>query len=170
MQFGRYHEVTVTLSSATFSRLERGNPFNKRRVAEQAIETIRVAVYSMYPPRTPEEWKDKSRYEGVGRLVLLYFYDLFGYSLRRLLGRDEAVNHVSDEPAQITLQIPIGLLHWIEKIARSNQSSIPEATLYAIEHGLRVLDSQSGGAEGLRKVWSDIVDAIRKRLIKVDRV
>ena len=172
MRFGQYQEVNVTVTSATFSRLKQANPFNKRRAAEQAIEVIRVAVYAMYPPRTPEEWKDRSRYQGAGRHILLFWYDLVCYLLSRLMDRDDDpgrdANHVSDQPAHLTLKIPNGLVSWIEKIARSRQSTIPEATVYAIEYGHRVLDSQ-GGAEGvkrLRRLWRDIFHAIRKRWSK----
>ena len=168
MRSGRYQKVNVTLSAATFSRLELANPFNNRRVAEMAIEAIRVAAYTMYPPHTPEEWKDRSRYQGMGRRMLLLLYDLVCYLPRRLMDRDDDLgnaNHVSDQPSQIMLKIPIGLMSWIEKIARSNESTIPEATVYAIEYGLQVLDSQ-GGAEveaGLGRVWRDIFHAIRQR-------
>ena len=167
----RYQEVNVTLSSATFSRLEQGNPFNKRRVADQAIEVIRVAVLAMYPPRTPEEWKDRSRYQGIGRYMLLMSYDIVCYLLRRLMGKGDELgsftNHVSDQPTHLTLKIPIDLMSWIEKIARSRQSTISEATVYAIEYGHRVLDSQGGAdaAERLRRVWRDIFHAIRKRFV-----
>ena len=88
--------------------------------------------------------------------------------LRKLVGNDEAVTHVSDEPVQVTLKIPIGLLRWIEKIAESNQTTIPEATIYAIEYGHRVLDSQ-GGSEGVKdlgRLWRDIFDSILKRIVK----
>ena len=167
----RYQEVNVTLSSATFSRLERGTPFNKGRAAEHAIEVIRVAVLAMYPPRTPEEWKDRSRYQGTGRYMLLLWYDLVCYALRRLMGKGDKLgsftNHVSDQPTHVTLKIPIDLMSWIEKIARSRQSTISEATVHAIEYGHRVLDSQGGadGAERLRRVWRDIFHAIRKRFV-----
>lgn len=167
----QYQKVNVTLSASTFSRLEQSNPFNKRRVAEQAIEVIRVAVYTLYPPRTPEEWKDKSRYHGAFRHVFVVSYDMVCYFLRQLMGRnDREVSHVSDQPVQIALKVPIGLMSWIEKIARSNQSTIPEASVYAIEYGLRVLDSQRGlGTEGLRKIWRDIFNAIRERFVKARR-
>jgi len=169
----QYQEVNVTLSAATYARLKQGDPFSKRRVAEQAVEAIRVAIYTMYPPRAPEEWKDSSRYQGAERHILLFWYDLVSYLLRRLMGPDDDpgrdANHISDQPAQITLKIPIRLLQWIEKIARSNQSTTPEATVYAIEYGLRVLDSQDASGEGLRSVWRAIFHAIRKRLVKVDR-
>ena len=170
----QYEEINVTLSASTFSRLERANPFNKRRVTEAAIEVIRVAIYTMYPPRTPEEWKDTSRFHGAGRHVLLTCYDVVRYLLRKLVGRDDekrrAANHVSDEPVQVTLKIPVGLLRWIEKIARSNQSTIPEATVYAIEYGHRVLDSQesSEGGKDLRRLWRDIFHSILKRIVKMD--
>jgi hypothetical protein len=146
MGFADYQEVKVTLSAATFSRLEQGNPFNKRRVADQAIEAIRVAVYTMYPPRTPEEWKDRSRFQGAVKSVLLIWYDLVCYLLRKLISRHDefGANHVSDQPAQITLKIPIGLMSWIDQIAHSRQSPIPDATVYAIEYGLRVLELQGG--------------------------
>jgi hypothetical protein len=85
----RYQEVDVTLSAATFSRLEQGNPFNKRRVADQAIEVIRVALYTMYPPRTPEEWKDRSRFQGARRQFLLVCYDSACYMLHKLVGRGD---------------------------------------------------------------------------------
>jgi len=84
-----------------------------------------------------------------------------------LVGKDDKNERSPDESVQVTLKIPIGLLRWIEKIAISNQSTIPEATVYAIEYGLRVLDSQ-GGAEGvgdLRKLWRDILRSIWKRLV-----
>lgn len=168
---GKYKEVNVTLSASTFSRLEQSNPFNKHRVSEQSLEVIRVAVYTMYPPRTPEEWKETSRFQGFGRYVLLSCYDIVCYLLRRLVGRDDKNERSPDEPVQVTLKIPIGLLRWIEKIAVSNQSTIPEATVYAIEYGHRVLDAQ-GGAEGvtdLRRVWRDIFHAIGKRIFKVGR-
>ncbi len=167
----QYQEVKVTLSAATFSRLEQANPFNKRRVAEAAIEVIRVALYAMYPPRTPEEWKDTSRFQGAGRQCLLFCYDIGCYLLRKLVGRNDEKKSVSQEPVQVTLKIPIGLLRWIEKIARSNQSTTPEATVYAIEYGHRVLDSQGGsqGVKDLRRVWRDIFDLIRKRFVKAGR-
>jgi hypothetical protein len=167
----------VTLSAATFSRLERATPFNKRRVADQAIEAIRVALYTMYPPRTPEEWKDRSRFQGAGRHLLLVGYDLVCSLLRKSTNTDadpgRSANHVSEQPVQITLKIPIGLVRWIEKIARSQQSTLPEATIYAIEYGLRVLDSQGGaegGGERLRRVWRDILRAIWKRFVNVGRI
>ena len=169
----QYQKVTVTLSASTFSRLEQSNPFNKRRVAEQAIEVIRVAVYTLYPPRTPEEWKDASRFQGFGKHFLLSCYDIVCCLLRKLMGtNDEAVTHLSDEPVQVTLKIPIGLLRWIEKIAQSNQTTIPEATVYAIEYGHRVLDSQ-GGSEGVKdlgRLWRDIFDSILKRIVKAVRI
>lgn len=173
----QYQEVNVTLSAATFSRLEQATPFNKGRVAERAIDAIRAALFTMYPPRTPEEWKDRSRYQGLGRYVLLVWYDLFCYFLRKgtNTGADPEryAKHVSEQPAQIMLRIPIGLVRWIEKIACSKQSTMPEATVYAIEYGLRVLDSQGGAegmGEGLRRVWRDILRAIWKRFVNVGRI
>jgi len=167
----QYQVVNVTLSAASFSRLEEATPFNKRRMAEQAIEVIRVALFTMYPPRTPEEWKDRSRYQAVGRHMLRTWYDFVCYFLRKWTNTD--VEHaryagpVSEQRVQIALKIPIGFVRWIEKIASDRASTIPEATVYAIEYGLRVLDSQ-GGAEGvgdLRKLWRDILRSIWKRLV-----
>lgn len=165
---GQYQKVIVTLSASTYSRLEQANPFSKHRVAEQALEVIRVALYTMYPPRTPEEWKDTSRFQGSGRYFLLSCYDIVCYLLRKLVGGNNESSAISDNPVQLTLKIPIRLMTWIEKIARSNQSTIPEATVYAIEYGHRVLDSQ-GDSEGMkdpRRVWRDIFHEIRKRIFK----
>lgn len=166
MRWTRCKDVKVTLSAATFFRLERGNPF-KPRVNEQAIEAIRAAIFTLFPPRTPEEWKDKRRYQGSLRTILLWSYDMFCYLMRKLTGRANALgrngNHISQEPLQITLKIPTGLMSWIEKIAGSNQSTVPEATVYAIEFGFQVLDSHGkDGVEGLRRVWRDIFQAILK--------
>jgi hypothetical protein len=38
MRFGQYQEVNVTVTSATFSRLKQGNPFNKRRVTHLTLK------------------------------------------------------------------------------------------------------------------------------------
>jgi hypothetical protein len=173
----QYQEINVTLSAATFLRLEQASPFYKRRVADQAIKEIRVALYTMYPPRTPEEWNDRSRLQGAGRHMLLVWYDLVCYLLRKWTNTDadpeRYAKHVSHQPAQIMLKIPIGLVTWIEKIARSKQSTIPEATVYAIEYGLRVMDSQGRAEEvreGFRRVWRHILRAIRKRFVNVGRI
>ena len=82
-------------------------------------------------------------------------------------------NDVSERLAQLTLKIPIVLVKWIKKVARCQRSTIPEATVYAIEYGLRVLDSQvgaEGAGEGLRRVWRDILRAIWQRFANVDRI
>jgi hypothetical protein len=172
-----YQEVSVTLSAVTFRRLEQANPFNKRRADDQAIEVIRIALYTMYPPRTTEEWKDTSRFQGSGRTFLHYFYDVVCYLLRKLTGKDDDLgrqdNDVPEQPVQLTLKIPTGLAKWIEEIARSHRSTIPEATVYAIEYGHRVLDSQGSTEEireRFRKAWRDILRAIWKRFVNVDRV
>ena len=177
MGFVQYQKVNVTLSAATFSRLEQAAPFNKRRVADQAIEAIRAALFTIYPPHTPEEWKDRGRYQGAGRYTLLVCYDFVCYFLRNWTNTDadpeRYPKHASEQPAQITLRIPIGLMKWIEEISRSQRSSISEATVYAIEYGLRVLDSQGSAdeaREGLRKVWRDILVAIKKRFVNVGRI
>ena len=103
--------------------------------------------------------------------MLLLWYDLVCYALRRLMGKGDELgsftNPVSDQPTDLTLKIPIGLMSWIEKIARSRQSTTSEATVYTIEYGHRVLDSQGGadGAERLRRLWRDIFQAIRERFV-----
>ena len=161
-----YQEVTVTLSAVTFSRLQQTNPFNKDRAAESAIDVIRVALLTMYPPHTPEEWKDKSRFPSPTRTVLRFLYDIVCYLPRRLIGRTNALEDFADdavdESAQLTLKIPVALIKWIEKIAQEQGSTLPEATVYAIEYGHRVSDSH--GPEDARKVWRDIIQMIQKRL------
>ena len=168
----RYKEIKVTLSAATFSRLEQANPFNRGRAADQAIEVIRAALYTMYPPRTPDEWRDARKFQGIGRHILIFCYDVVCYLLRKLMGRDDDRGRYPNEVAQpfvaLTLKIPIGLVHCIEKVAQDQASTIPEATVYAIEYGHRVLDSQDP-LDG-RKIWRDIRCAIWKRLVNVDRV
>ena len=167
----KYQDVKVTLSAATFSWLQQATPFDKRRVTEQAIEEIRVALYTMYPPRTPEDWQDRSRFQGAGRHMLHVWYDLVCYFVHKWTNGDadsgRYADDVSEQPTQITLKIPVGLVTWIEKIARSRQSTIPEATVYAIEYGLRVLDSQQGQNEwaSAHTRLRDIFRAIWKRLI-----
>jgi hypothetical protein len=142
----KYQEVSVTLSAATFSRLEQATPFNKSRVRDRAIEAISVALLTIYPPHTPEEWKDRSRFEGVARYQLLLSYDLICYSIRKWIGRNaEPEGYTidgSELPVNLTLRIPTGLGKWIEQIAQSKRKTIPEATVYTIEYGLLVLDSQ----------------------------
>jgi hypothetical protein len=158
-----YQEIRVTLSAATFSRLERASAFNKRRAADQAVEMIRVALLAMYPPRTPDEWNDKTRYQGVTRHILLTSYDLVCYSLRRSTGRQHDRGKQTEQPTQITLKVPMGLVKWIQKLAHDRAITVPEATIFAIEYGHQVLDSQPKGAESPRKVWRDIIQAMWKR-------
>ena len=176
MRAVKYQEVSITLSAATFSRLQQANPFNKQRAADQAIEVIRAALYTMYPPHTAEEWKDTSRFQGFGTHALLTLYDIVCYLLRKWTGSDVETrdngNDLSGQPSQLTLKIPVGLMIWIEKIARQRPSTTPEATVYAIEYGHRVLDSQGDperagerARELLREIWSGIwkrfVNAVR---------
>lgn len=167
----RNQEINVTLSAATFSRLQQAKPFNKGRAADQAIEVIRAALYTMYPPRTPDEWKDGRMFQGTGRHILLSCYDVVCYLLRKVMGRDDDRGRYATEVAEpfveLTLKIPTGLVHWIEKVAQDQASTIPEAAVYAIEYGHRVLDSQDP-MEG-RKIWRDIRRAIWKRLVNFDR-
>ncbi|HSE24962.1 MAG TPA: hypothetical protein VLB68_25100 [Pyrinomonadaceae bacterium] len=169
MGFVRYQDVTVTLSAATRSRLEQSNPFNKDRVSEQAVEAIRVALYTIYPPRTAEDWKDTTRFQGVGKTFLLFGYDIFSYLRRRLFGSNEPERYpeVSERSGQITLQIPNGLVKWIEQISHDHRTTIPEATVYAIEYGLKVLETQPDvDREGLGRIWRDIFRALRDRMFK----
>ena len=162
----RYQDINVTLSAATFSRLEQANPFNRGRAADQAIEVIRAALYTMYPPRTPDEWKERSRFQGIGRHLLVFCYDVVCYLLRKVIGKnDDRGKDVAEPFVELTLKIPIGLVNWIEKVAQDRASTIPEATVYLIEYGHRVLDSQDP-AEG-RKIWRDIRRAIWKRVVNV---
>src|SRR5215208_748331 len=82
----KFQPVTVTLSAATFGRLWQATLF-KKRVADQAVEMIRIALLALFPPRTPEEWKDKSRMQGAGRYRLLLYYDFARHLWHRLTGR-----------------------------------------------------------------------------------
>ena len=45
MRSVKYQYINVTLSAATFSRLEKANLFSKHSAAYHAIEAIRVALY-----------------------------------------------------------------------------------------------------------------------------
>jgi hypothetical protein len=148
--------------------LEQACPFNKRRISEQAVETIRVALYTIYPPRSSEDWKDQTRFQGWGRTFLLFWYDIPSYFLRGLIGSNgdpaRYPDDLSEQATQLTLKIPNGLVKWIEEIARDQRSTIPEATVYAIEYGLKVLDSQTGAdTEGLGRIWHGIFRAIWNR-------
>ena len=161
-----YQPVTVTLSSATFARLQQANPFNKDRAADNAIGVIRIALLTMYPPQTPDEWKDKSRFPSPTRTTLHFLYDVGCYLLRKVIGRTDVLANVSndivDASAELTLKIPVALVKWVEKIAHEQGITLSEATVYAIEYGHRVSDSH--GPEDVRKVWRDIVQIIQKRL------
>jgi len=169
MGFVRYRDVSVNLSAATRSKLEQSNPFNKDRVAEQAVEAIRVALYMIYPPRTVEDWKDRTRSQGSGKTFLLFVYDIVSYLGRRLIGSKEPERYpeVSERSDPVTLHIPIGLAKWIEEIARDHRITIPEATVYAIEYGLKVLETQTAAdRQGLDGIWRDIFRALRHRMFK----
>jgi hypothetical protein len=166
----KYQPVTVTLPAATFSRLWQGTIF-KRRVADQAVEMIRIALLALFPPRTPEEREDKSKMQGAGRHMLLLYYDFARHLWRRLMGRETSEGGYAavgtGQSYQLTLMVPAGFMRWIEEVARGRQMSVPDAAAYAVEYGLRVLDSQGSAADvnqGLRQVWRDILRAVWRRL------
>lgn len=168
MGSGDYQLIKVTLSNATFHRLQQANPFNKDRAAQNAIDVIRIALLTMYPPQTPEDWKDKSRFPSPTRTMLRFLYDVVCYLLRKVIGRTDGLDSFADaECAQLTLKIPVALIKWIEKIAQEQRITLAEATVYAIEYGHRVSDSQD--PEDVRKVWRDIIQTIWKRLVDSPR-
>jgi len=165
----RYQQVTIRLPAATYNRLAQAT-IDGRHMAESTVEKIRVAIFKLFPPRTPEDWKDKSRYEGMWRNLLLFWLDCLCYTLRDWTGREvnqkKQVVHDSGRLLPLTLKIPLGLMRWIEEIARSRQMTIPEATAYAVEYGIQVLDSQKSrddGEQPLRQIWRDIWRAIWSR-------
>lgn len=158
----RYQKVAVVLPAMTFSRLEQA-ALNKRRMADDAVEKIRVAVFELFPPARNEEWGDKSRYQGAGRHMLLLWYDLICHALRRRIGGgvEPEKYAVYDEKQSypLTINVPPGLMKWIEEISRNRRMTVSEATVYAIEYGLQVLDSQGSPHEveqNLRQTWRDI--------------
>ena len=165
----KYQPVTVTLPAATFGRLWQGTLF-KRRVADQAVEMIRVALLALFPPRTPEDRNDKSRMQGAGRHMLLLYYDFARHLWHRLTGREtdegEHAAGGAERSYQLTLKVPAGFMRWLEELARGRQVSVPDAAAYAVEYGLRVLDAQGSAADvnqGLRQVWRDILRAVWRR-------
>jgi hypothetical protein len=133
---------------------------------------IRIALLTLYPPRTPEEWNDKSRMQGAGRHILLLSYDFAGHVLHKLTGREtdegEYVADGAKQSCRLTLMIPAGFMRWIEEIARGRGVAVPDATAYAVEYGLRVLDSQGSSAgdvnRNLRRAWREILRAVWNRL------
>lgn len=163
----KYQQVTVTLSAATLSSLEQAS-FDQRHAAEHAVARIRAAVFELFPPRTPDDWRDKSRYQGTCKHLLVVWYDLACHLLRRLVGRNIGQERRAAEARQLyqlTLQIPIGLMRWVEEIARRRQLTIPEAAAYAVEYGSQMLASQGGPKEvdeKLRQTWRDIWRAMWK--------
>ena len=171
----KFQTVTVTLPAATFRRLRQGaiNKASSRRVADQAVEMIRIALLALFPPRTPEDWKDKSRMQGAGRHMLLLYYDFARHLWRRLTGREtdegEYAAGGAEQSYRLTLMIPAGFMRWIEEVARGKQMSIPDAAAYAVEYGFRVLDSRGSDEardanQNLRRAWREILRAVWKRL------
>ena len=165
----KYQQVTIRLPAATYNRLAQAT-LNKRRVTDLAVEKIRVAISELFPSRTPEEWKDRSRMEGAWRYQLLLWYDLLCYLLHKWTGREvnqeKQVMPDSGQFLHLTLKIPGGLMKWVEEIARSRRLTIREATVYAVEYGIHVLDSQ-GSPEELEhmmwQMWREIWRAIWSR-------
>ncbi|MFN2454365.1 MAG: hypothetical protein ABR577_09105 [Pyrinomonadaceae bacterium] len=153
----------------TFSRLEQA-VLNKRRVADHAVEIIRVAIFDIFPPHKPDEWKDKSRHHGAWRHMLILWYDIICHVLRKLIGREgnreEYDDNNTKQSFQLTLKIPTGLMKWIEEIAQNRRMTIPEAAIYAIDYGIQVLSSQGSPEEvdeKSRQAWRDIWRAIWSR-------
>jgi hypothetical protein len=167
----KFQPVTVTLSAATSRRLWQATLF-KRRVADQAVEMVRIALLALFPPRTAEDWNDKSRMQGAWGYSLLLFHDFARHLWHRLTGRGadegEYAAGAAGQPHQLTLMVPAGFMRWIEEIARGRRMSVPDATVYAIEYGLRVLDSGGSDADevnqSLRRAWREILRAVWGRL------
>ena len=167
----KFQPIAVTLPAATFRRLWQRTPF-KGRVADEAVEMVRIALLELFPPRKPEDWNDKSRMQGAGKYRLLLFYDFARHLWHRLAGGEadewEYAAGGAGQPHQLTLMIPAGFMRWIEEVARGRRMAVPDATAYAVEYGLRVLDSagSSGGEvnRNLRRVWREILRAVWDRL------
>ena len=155
----KYQQITVTLSATTCKKL--ADPFSGySRLADSAVEKIRHAVFHLFPRRTSEEQRDYSRYQGAFRYAFLVGYDLICSIIRRWIGREPYWGKPDniEEPLKVTLNIPIGLMKWIEQIAHDRQMSIPDATVYAVEYGIKVLNSQGTPEkqEELKQMWRDV--------------
>jgi hypothetical protein len=134
----KYHEVPVVLSAATLNRLEQACR-SKRRVADFAVEMIRNAIFEIFPPKTKEDWRDPSRGEGALKTPLLLSYDYVCYALRRWTGRSGDPKEDVADDVKLTLKIPVGLMKWIDQIARDRQMTTSQTAVYAIEYGLQRL-------------------------------
>ena len=162
----KYSQITVTLSAAICEKL--ADPFSGySRLADSAVERLRIAILDIFPHRTPEERRDKSQYHGAWRYPLLIWYDLVCSVFRRLIGQEPYWGKPDniEEPQKIVLNIPIGLMKWVEQIAHDRKMSISEAMVYAIEHGIKVLDSQRNPEkqEEFKQMWRDVWRSIWSR-------
>jgi hypothetical protein len=166
----QYHQIMVSLPPAVMSRLAQSAIPDRTRLADWAVELIRIALFNIFPPHTPAEWNQRARFEGICQHLLHRSYSLFRFQLRAIFGeavperKNEAVG--ASERQSLKLIIPAGLMKWVKEIARIRQSTIPEATVYAIEYGLQELTSRRCSQDAnyeLRQTWREIFHAIRKR-------
>lgn len=137
----KYQHVTVILSGETMARLKEGTPFSDKRVPDHAIEMLRIALFKLFPPKTPDEWKDLSRYQGFLKPHWHFWFDLACHKMSNLIGRKTSLDWYArndvEPTGQLTLQVPLGLMKWVEEISRSKRVTISEAAAYAIEYAYR---------------------------------
>ena len=137
-------EIPVVLSSETLDRLEQACQ-SKRRVADFAVEVVRIAIFDMYPPTSTDDWKDPDRWTASFKTPFLLSSEYLHHAWRRWTGRsiDQKNEATNEAPStQLTLKIPVGFMKWIDQIAGARQLTNSQAVVYAIEHGLQRLDSQ----------------------------
>ena len=151
-----YHEINIELTPLMVNRLKQSS-LGKRTLAEEAVRMMRYALRQMFPPRSPDEWKNV-----VGKEDWKELLHSFQFKARENINQDVPLN----QSYKTVLEVPSDMMAKIEEIAEFKQITVVEAAAYTIEYALTEVFPPKTTEElnkELRETWRGIIRAIWNR-------
>ena len=149
-------EISIELSPQVVNWL-REFSLGQRTLAEEAVRMLRYALREMFPPRSPDEWRNF-----VGKEDWKYLLQ----TLTRKSREDVDQNVPIDQTYKVTLEVPLDMMDKVEEIAQFKQITVSEAAVYTIEYAFSEVfppKTQEEVTKELRETWRGIFRTIWKR-------
>ena len=149
-------EISIELSPLVVNRL-REFSLGQLTLAEEAVRLLRYAIREMFPPRTPDEWRNFVRKEDWKYLL---------QTLTRKSKKDVDQEVPGDQPYKVMLEVPLDIMDKVEEIAQFKQITVSEAAVYSIEYAFSEVfppKTQEELTKELRETWRGIFRTIWNR-------